>query len=313
MPLALTAAHAACVDSGGVQQATAMDNSIPHLKHPEKLCYPQDAITRKDVLDYYLAVSGPLLRFCRSRPLTQIRYPDGIESKGFFQKNPPSGAPAWLETWPVEGTRYIMLQDQSTIAYAVGLGGLEFHISPLRYPDAVHPDLAWVDLDPMPPFGFDEAVKLARLTLTALDAIGMRALIKTTGKRGIHLFMPILPGPTPHELFLALKGLGMELRRVRPELVTLERAKAKRHGVYFDFGQSAAGHTLAAPYSLRAAPGAPVSCPIAPEELPHISPTDFTLRTVPLRLRAGGDAWAAGIAAQDPAPLLRLAALASHG
>ena len=89
-----------------------MENLGFTLKHPEKLCYPGDAITRQDVLRYYLAVSGPLLRFTRDRPLTQIRYPDGIEQKGFFQKNPPSGAPPWLATWPIEGTRYIMLQDK---------------------------------------------------------------------------------------------------------------------------------------------------------------------------------------------------------
>ena len=290
-----------------------MDNWSLLLRHPDKLCYPQDAITRRDVLAYYLAVSQPLLRFCRDRPLTQIRYPDGIDNRGFFQKNPPSGAPDWLATWPIEGTRYVMLQDERTIAYAVGLGGLEFHISPLRHPDTAHPDLAWVDLDPMPPFGFAEAVTLAGLTLRALDAIGMRALIKTSGKRGLHLFLPIRPGPTPHELFLALKGLGSELRRVRPELVSLERQKLRRHGVYFDFGQSAAGHTLAAPYSLRAAAGAPVSCPVTAEELVHIRPSDFTLRTVPLRLAAVGDVWAQGIAPQDPGPLVRLAALADPG
>ncbi len=290
-----------------------MDTTSPQLKHPEKLCYPQDAITRRDVLGYYLAVAGPLLRICRDRPLTQIRYPDGIEGKGFFQKNPPSGAPSWLATWPIEGTRYILLQDERTIAYAVGLGGLEFHISPLRHPDQEHPDIAWVDLDPMPPFGFAEAVALARLTLSALDAIGMQALIKTSGKRGIHLFVPIRPGPTPHELFLALKGLGMELRRARPDLVSLERRKARRQGVYFDFGQSAAGHTLAAPYSLRAVPGAPVSCPITQRELPHVRPSDFTLRTVPLRLAAVGDVWADALPPQDPKELLRLAALAGSG
>ena len=287
-----------------------MDTSRFGLRHPEKLCYPQDAITRRDVLSYYLAVAGPLLRVCQGRPLTHIRYPDGIEGKGFFQKNPPSGAPSWLAMWPIDGTRYILLQDERTIAYAVGLGGLEFHISPLRHPDAGHPDLAWVDLDPMPPFGFPEAVALARLTLSALDAIGLRALIKTSGKRGLHLFVPIRPGPTPHELFLALKGLGVELRRARPDLVSLERRKDRRQGVYFDFGQSAAGHTLCAPYSLRAVPGAPVSCPITREELPHIRPSDFTLRTVPLRLASVGDAWARGIAPQDPRELLRLSSLA---
>ncbi len=290
-----------------------MENLGFPLKHPEKLCYPRDAITRQDVLAYYLSVAGPLLRFTRDRPLTQIRYPDGIEHKGFFQKNPPSGAPGWLATWPMGDTRYIMLQDERTIAYAVGLGGLEFHISPLRSPDAEHPDLAWVDLDPMPPFGFDEAVALARLTLSALDAIGLKALLKTSGKRGLHLFLPIRPGPTPHELFLALKGLGVELRRVRPDLVSLERLKARRHGVYFDFGQSAAGHTLAAPYSLRAVPGAPVSCPIMAQELGHIRPGDFSLRTMPLRLKAVGDIWADRVAPQDPRELMRLAALADHG
>jgi len=280
------------------------------LRHPDKLCYPKDAITRRDVLGYYLAVAGPLLGACRDRPLTQIRFPDGIESKGFFQKNPPSGAPDWLETWTVDGTRYILLQDERTLAYAVGVGALELHIGPVRRPDSEHPDLAWVDLDPMPPHGYADAVDLARLTLSALDSLGLRARIKTSGKRGLHIFVPIRRGPTSHELLLAFKGLGVELRRHRPDLVSLERRKDRREGVYFDYGQSAAGHTLAAPYSLRAVPGAQVSCPIRREELAHARPEDFTLGTVPLRLRQSGDPWGEPIAPQDAAELLRLTALA---
>jgi len=289
-----------------------MDTTLWPLRHPEKLCYPDDAITRRDVLSYYLSVQEPLLRWVRDRPLTQIRFPDGIAAKGFFQKNPPSGAPDWLQTWPIEGTRYVLLQDERTIAYTVGVGAIEYHIGALRWPDADHPDLAWVDLDPMPPFGFDDAVRLARLTLAALDALGLRARLKTSGKRGLHLFVPIKPGPTPHELFLAFKGLGQELKRARPDLVALERQRAARHGVYFDYGQSAAGHTLTAPYSLRAVPGAPVSCPILAQELGHIRPADFTLRTVPLRLKSVGDAWAEPLAPQDPRPLLRLTAAAAR-
>jgi len=279
------------------------------LRHADKLLYPQDAITKGDVLSYYLSVAGPLFQHLNGRPLTLVRYPDGIVGKSFFQKNPPSGAPAWLATWPIKGTRYVLLRDLHTLSYLVGQGALELHTSPVRYPNAEQPDAALVDLDPMPPFGFADAVRVAILTLAALDALGLQARIKTSGATGVHLHVPIRPGPSSHDLVLAMKGLGHELRRAAPDLITLERSIARRHGVYFDYGQNAAGHTLAAAYSLRARPGAPVSCPLCREELPAVRPQDFTLRTVPRRIALSGDPWAVQLESQDPSQLLRLAAL----
>jgi bifunctional non-homologous end joining protein LigD len=281
-----------------------------HVPRLDKVFFPEDAITKADVLDYYLTVFAPLEEHLRGRPLTLIRYPDGIAGKSFFQKNPPSGAPDWLSTWTIRDTRYVLLKDRETLAYLVGQGGLELHTAPVRIPDAEHPDYAVVDLDPMPPAGFEEARQVAKITLSALDALGLRVMLKTSGATGLHLFLPIRRGPSCHELMLAVKGLGQEIRRAAPQLVTLERSVAKRSGVYFDYGQNAFGHTLAAAYSLRAQPGAPVSCPITHEELAHVRPQDFTLRTVPRRLDATGDVWREPLAPQDPMPLLRMAALA---
>ena len=287
-----------------------MEKRTVHVPHLDKLFFPEDAITKADVLDYYLSVFDALERHLGGRPLTLIRYPDGIHGKSFFQKNPPSGAPAWLSTWTIRETRYILLQDRETRAYVVGQGAIELHTAPVSIPDADHPDIAVVDLDPMPPAGFDEARAVAQMTLSALQALGLRALVKTSGATGIHFFLPIRRGPTCHEIMLAMKGLGQEIRRAAPQLVTLERTVAKRTGVYFDYGQNAFGHTLAAPYSLRAQPGAPVSCPITAQELRHVRPQDFTLRTVPRRLLAVGDVWGDFPSPQDPTPLLRLASLA---
>lgn len=287
-----------------------MGDKAVHVPRLDKVFFPDDAITKADVLDYYLTCFDALQRHLFGRPLTLIRYPDGITGKSFFQKNPPSGAPAWLATWPIRETRYVLLRDRETLAYLVGQGAIELHAAPVRIPDAEHPDIVVVDLDPMPPAGFDEARKVARLTLSALEALGLRARIKTSGATGLHLFLPIRQGPTSHEAMLAVKGLGYEIQRAAPDLVTLERSVARRRGVYFDYGQNAFGHTLAAAYSLRAQPGAPVSCPIVPEELPHVLPSDFTLRTVPSRLAKTGDVWSAPLPAQDPTALLRLAALA---
>ncbi|MDA8346564.1 MAG: non-homologous end-joining DNA ligase [Thermaerobacter sp.] len=287
-----------------------MDQRTVHVPRLDKIFFPDDAITKADVLDYYLTVFDQLQRHLAGRPLTLIRYPDGITGKSFFQKNPPSGAPDWLSTWTIRDTRYVLLKDRETLAYLVGQGAVELHAAPVRFPDADRPDIAVVDLDPMPPAGFEEARAVAKLALSALEALGLQVMLKTSGATGLHLFLPIRKGPTCHELMLAVKGLGQEIRRAAPQLVTLERSVAKRTGVYFDYGQNAFGHTLAAAYSLRAHQGAPVSCPITVQELAHVRPQDFTLRTVPRRLALAGDIWRNPPPAQDPAPLLRLAALA---
>ncbi len=285
-----------------------MEKPLVRVPRLDKLFFPEDALTKADVLDYYLTVFDTLRSHLVGRPLTLIRFPDGIHGKSFFQKNPPSGAPDWLSTWTIRQTRYVLLKNRETLAYLVGQGALELHAAPVSIPDAEHPDIAVVDLDPMPPAGFDEARKVANLSLAALSSLGLRVMLKTSGATGLHLFLPIRRGPTCHELMLAVKGLGQEIRRAAPDLVTLERSIEKRSGVYFDYGQNAFGHTLAAAYSLRAQPGAPVSCPITAQELPTIRPLDFTLRTVPHRLALTGDIWRDAPPPQDVTPLLRLGA-----
>lgn len=282
---------------------------LERVAHGGKLYFPEDVITKQEVCDYFSMVAPAFVRHLRGRPLTFRRWPDGIGKPGFYQKNVPPHLEASVPQWTIEGTRYAVVTEFSEIWPFITEGAIEIHVPPISWPDAELPDTAFVDLDPMPPFGFKDARQVARMVLAALDAIGLRARIKTSGQTGLHLFIPIRRGPTSREISLALRGLGVELKRAAPDLIALERSVARRTGVYFDYLQNARGHTLAAAYSLRASHGAPVSCPIPAQALPDVVPSTFNLRTVPARLQSFGDAWEDGLEAQDPAKLLTLARL----
>lgn len=283
---------------------------LEKVAHGDKLYFPDDGITKQEVCDYYAVVADALMRHLRGRPLTFRRWPDGIAKPGFYQKNVPPHLRPYVPEWDIEGTRYAVVTEFRQLWQFITEGAIEIHAPAISWRDDMHPDIAFVDIDPMPPLGFESARTVARMSLQALSSIGLRARVKTSGQTGLHLFVPIRRGPTSRELSIALRGLGVELRRAAPGLITLERPVARREGVYFDYLQNARGHTLAAAYSLRASPGAPVSCPIAGGELDRVEPERLNLRTVPERLRLFGDPWDDGLAPQDPEPLMHLSKLA---
>lgn len=276
------------------------------LTNLTKVLWPGEGITKGDLVAYYAAVAPFVLTHLRGRPLVVTRYPEGIAAPGFYQKRPPRGTPDWVRTFLSEREgrppiRYVVCDDEATLVWLANLAAVELHpfAAPCAHPAA--PDFALVDLDPMEPATFDDARQVALVLQDHFRRRGLPAFLKTSGATGLHVFVPIEPGPDHEEVVEAVRRLGLLLLRAWPEKVTLERARKRRTGrVYVDYLQNLGGHTLCAPYSLRARPGAPASCPVEWGELPTVRPGDFTIRTVPARVAARGDPWAGILSHREP-------------
>lgn len=278
------------------------------VSNPDKPLWPE-GVMKRDLLDYYLQVAPWLLPQIQDRPLSFTRWPDGIGGKSFFQKNPPAGTPEWVRTFLNRETRYLLIDDRPGLSFLANLAVIEIHMWLSRVPDVDHPDLAVIDLDPMPPLGFEAAREVALMVRAALDRLGLVGYPKTSGATGIHIFLPIDGTLTARQVTEAVRSLGETLNRVAPGLVSLERKVRDRVGVYFDYGQNSPTRTMAAPYSLRPLAGAPVSCPVSWEELQFIDPAAFNIRTVPKRLTDVGCAWASMAPPQSLALLRALAGI----
>ncbi len=261
------------------------------LTHLEKIYFPEDGLTKGDLVEYYRAISPWLLPYLRGRPLTLTRFPDGIHGKSFFQKDAPAWRPAWIRTQPVwseESGRDLeqyVVDDLPSLLHVVNLGTIPIHVVASHAPDLARPDWCSVDLDPKgAPLA--HVARLARALRALCEEIGLPSFVKTTGQAGLHVLVPV-GGQCTHEQARQLAGL---LARVvadeLPELGTLERVVAARRGrVYLDTLQNGAGKTLAAPFCVRPRPGGPVSTPLRWAELgDRLDPGRFTMRSVPRRM-----------------------------
>ncbi len=267
------------------------------LTHLSKPYWPKEGITKGDLIEYYLAVATVMLPYLKNRPNNLHRFPEGVNGQGFYQKDMAKQAPEWAQTAKIKAddghvVEYLVVNDEATLIYAANLGTIEFNPWNATVKDLDHPSWAVLDLDPED-IGFEAVVKVALAARTAMAAGGNQPLVKTSGGRGLHLFLP-LDGSMTHEqsreLILATaKVVNAQL----PDLTSLTRDPAKRQGkVYLDYLQNAHGQTLAAPYSARPKPGATVSAPLTWEELERGGkPTDFTVKTMPQRLAKVGDLW----------------------
>jgi len=256
-----------------------------------KALWPEEGYTKADLVAYFQKIAPWLLPHLRGRPLTLTRYPDGIRGPSFYQKNLPAYAPGWIRTHlhrtrRGQTVRFILAEDLPTLVWLANQAAIELHtwLSTIEHPD--RPDQAVVDLDPAPPAGFEEAREAALLVRRLLDHLGLRGYPKLSGATGIHIHLPLAPRYSHRQVVQAVQALGRLLQRTVPHLVTLERAVARRAGkVYFDYLQNTPGKTMIAPYSPRALPGAPVATPVTWEEVETAHPRDFTLETIPARLR----------------------------
>ena len=291
-----------------------MTPSRVEVTRPDKLLWPALEITKQAYVDYLGAVAQHALPWLRDRPLSVIRAPDGIDGERYFQKNTPKYAPSWVKTVTIPApsagrdVAYTVCNDADTLAWLGNQAALELHPAPVRRDKLDRPDLFVVDIDP-PDDAFDAAVQVAFLVLEILDDLGLSTLVKTTGGKGIHLVVPIVRHVSAERLRNAATRLAEIAVERDPELITSEFRKAKRGGrVMLDPSRNGPGATLVAPYSPRARTEATVSFPITPNELPRISPGDFTIATVAGLLgKPGPKAWqhaAAGRAQRLPASLL---------
>ena len=283
------------------------------ITSPGKVLFSERGDTKLDVVEYYLAVAEPLMRAAGGRPTLMQRFPHGAEGKSFFQKRVPETAPDWLETTIVttpNGTtsRALVLADMAHVVWAVNLACLGFHVWPYVYDRPDVADELRLDLDPQPGVGFEEARAAAAEVHGLLDELGIVGYPKTTGNRGLHVYVRLEPRWDSYQVRSAAVAAARELERRRPELITAAWWKEERgERIFVDYNQNAPHKTVFGAWSVRARPGAQVSAPLTWDEVDALHPDELTIASVPGRLAANGDPWE-GINEQPQSlePLLEL-------
>ena len=284
---------------------------IVAISSPDKVMFPEHGETKADLARYYLAVAEPLMLTVRDRPTLLQRFPDGATGTSFFQKRIPESAPGWLRTTTVStpnGTtsRAIVMADIAHVLWAANQGCLGFHPWPYRASSPGQTDELRLDLDPSPGVTFAMVQEAATEVRAFLGELGITAFPKTTGSRGLHLYVRVEPGWDSFGVRQAAVSVAREMERRRPDLITGAWWKEERGArVFVDFNQNAPHKTVFGAWCVRARAGAQVSAPFAWDELEGIDPDALTIRSVPGRLGRLGDPWAAIDDAPQPiAPLV---------
>lgn len=267
-------------------------NKIP-VKNLEKKFWPVEGYTKADIMKYYATVWPYLGPHLANRPVSLVRYPEGITGSYFYQKDVPE-PPPWAESALIESDdrfiNYILINNLETLIWSVNLGCIEVHPWLSTAGTLEFPTYVIFDLDPMPPAAFADAVKIAQLIKILLDEFALQAFPKISGATGIHIYLPVNPRYTYRQTSDFVKNLAQIIIQAYPKLATNERKVSHRGGkVYIDHLQNLKGKTIASVYSLRPFPKAPVSVPVLWEELPDCHPAMFTIETTPARLRQKGD------------------------
>ncbi len=263
-----------------------------HLTHLDKIFFPEAGYTKGDVVAYYQAIAPWMLPHLAGRPVALERYPDGILGEHFFQKNAPAWMPEWIPRVRIPSERsgravdYLVVDSEEALLYLVNLGTLTFHVWASRAESLTRPDWALLDLDPRGA-PFDWVVRIARAARRLCREVGLEAVVKTSGKTGLHVLVPLgaqLEYPAAGRL---AEYLARILAARLPEIATVERALSARHGrVYIDRHQAAVAQVVAAPLTLRAVPTATVSMPLRWRELgPRLDPTRYDLKRAVRRMR----------------------------
>jgi bifunctional non-homologous end joining protein LigD len=272
-------------------------------------------ITKRDLLQYYADVSPVLLPHLHNRAMVMKRYPNGADGKCFFMKRAPSPRPDWIETCSIEHESgnvidFPMVQDLASLLWIVNLGCIDLNQWYATCDDVDRPDYVHFDLDPVPGASFAKVLDAALLVRAALVSLRMRPLVKTTGSSGVHIYVPIVRGPTQKQVWTFAKALAQQLAAEHPKQLTAEYriAKRPRGRVLVDYNQNAWGRTLASIYSPRPKPNATVSTPVTWEEVEaRFALDDFRIDNVPARIAALGDLWKPLLSARgrfDLRPLL---------
>ena len=267
------------------------------LSNPEKIFWPEQKITKQDVFDYYREVSHVILPYLKNRPQSLYRTPDGITKKGFFQKNVAGVAPEWAETVRIEKdedkfTEYLLCQDADALLFMVNLGCIEMNPWNSSLPDLDLPDVMIFDLDPVD-IGFEKVIEVANALHAILDKLKIPNYCKTSGSRGLHVYVPIVPKYTHKQVQNVVRTIQQFVHKSSKDITSFERSPEKRKGkIYLDYLQNGKGKTMSSAYSLRPREKAMVSAPLEWSEVNNnLSPADFNIHTMPERIALKGDVW----------------------
>jgi bifunctional non-homologous end joining protein LigD len=277
----------------------AVDGKEVRLTNLRKIFWPELKLTKGDLIQYYADVAPVLLPHIRARAMVMKRYPHGAAGEFFFMKRAPSPRPAWIAICSIDhGSKGIidfpMIQDLAALLWVINLGCIDLNQWYATCDDVNRPDYVHFDLDPGAGAGFDRVLETARVVHEALDALKMPSVVKTTGSKGLHVYVPIVRGPEQGDVRTFAHVLAQELARRHPGLITAEYrvAKRPRGRVLVDYNQNRWGSTLASVYSVRPRPEATVSTPVTWKEMEKgVRIEDFTVRNVPARVRRLGDLW----------------------
>ncbi len=274
------------------------------LSNLDKVFWPDEGITKGDLIEYYRAVAGVLVPHLRGRPFTMRRYPDGAFGKAFFQKDAPKHMPEWIERYRANVStrespsrrKWIeapVVNDEDSLLWMVNMGCIDMNAWYSRVDKPDRPDFVLFDLDPSPGVGFAETVQVALLVKAALDALGLASFPKTSSADGMHVLVPVERRYTYDDTREFSEIVASAIARTHRGLATTEWAKSRRRGVLIDSNQNGEGKTIASVYSVRPRPGAPVSTPLRWDEVhEQLDPAAFTMDVVLERVRTHGDLFA---------------------
>jgi bifunctional non-homologous end joining protein LigD len=264
------------------------------ISNPGKVFFAERGITKRDLVDYYLRLAGPVINQLRDRPTVLKRFVNGAGAEPFFQKRIPETAPEWLQTATVtfpsgRTARELLPNDPAHLVWGVNLGVIDWNPWQARASDLDHPDELRVDLDPTPEAGWDDVRRVALVAGEVLADHGLTGYPKTSGSRGIHINVRVHPERDYLEVRRAALALAREIERRAPALATSKWWKEERHGVFVDYNQNARDRTVACAYSVRPTPDARVSTPLTWDEVPDVEPAELRIDTVPELVARRGD------------------------
>ena len=277
-----------------VREALLIGGRKVAVSNPGKVLFPKAGHTKLDLVSYYLAVADGALRGAGGRPNMLVRYPNGVGGEFFYQKRAPASRPPWIDVvslhFPSGRTaEEVVPRNAAALVWMANLACLELHPHPVRADDLDHPDELRIDLDPVPGVGWTEVRSVARVVQAALADLGLAGWPKTSGSRGMHVYVRIERRWTFDDVRRAALAFARDVERRAPALATSKWWKEERHGVFLDYNQNAKDRTIAAAYSVRPTPDARVSAPLAWDEIDACDPRDFTLKTMPSRFASIGD------------------------
>jgi DNA ligase D-like protein (predicted polymerase) len=264
------------------------------VSNPDKVFFPESGITKLQIVEYYLAVGEAGVRACRDRPTTLYRWPNGVDGDSFWQKRLPASRPEWIRSATVafpsgRTATMLVVHDLAHLVWAINLGCLGMNPWPVRASDLDHPDELRIDLDPTPGIPWSDVRDVAMVTKDVLADHGMVGWPKTSGKRGLHIYVRVRPDQPFTEVRRAALALAREVERRTEGTATTAWWKEERIGVFVDYNQNARDRTIACAYGVRPSPDARVSTPLSWDEVPTVESERFTLLTVPARVAEHGD------------------------